>query len=53
MKSISKIIEIPASATINQMENALDNHLTNGYILVSIFTLSNKTYAVLVKTIAE
>ena len=45
----SKIIEIPSSATIAQMENSLDNKLNAGWELNLIFDLGGKTYAVFVK----
>ena len=53
MRIKSKVVEIPATATITQMQNALDNHLATGWELVSIFNLGTKTYAVLVKRYAD
>ena len=51
MKQISKIIEIPANSTINQMELSLNNLLKNNWELITIFILGNKTYAVLIKKV--
>lgn len=53
MRIKSKIIEIPTNATINQMENALDTWLNQGWELKEVFNLGTKTYAVLAKVIAE
>lgn len=52
MKQKSKIVEIPATATIAQMQTALDAMLKDGWVLIAVFTLGTKTYAVLTKTMA-
>ena len=53
MKQISKVIEIPTNATKAQMQDSLDTHLVNGWVLVSIFNHNSKTYAVLIKTLRQ
>ena len=53
MRKYSKVIEILTLATKQQMENSLDNHLDNGWQLISIFNHNGKTYAVLIKMIAK
>ena len=53
MRIKSKVVQIPNSATIAQMETALDTHLNAGWILVEVFTLGASTYAILTKKIAE
>ena len=53
MKAQSKVVEIPATSTPNQMENALNNQLNNSWNLVTIFQLGTKTYAVLIRNIVE
>ena len=52
MRLKSKVIEIPANATIAQMESALDTHLNNGWELKSVFTLATKVYAIIIKVVA-
>jgi len=52
MRQISKVVEIPATATIAQMETALNNHLNAGWVLIAILPLGTKTYAVLVRAIS-
>ena len=52
MRQISKIVEIPATTTANQIETALNNHLDKGWHLVSVFSLGTKTFAVLIKVVA-
>ncbi len=45
----SKIIEIPAAATIVQMENSLNTQLNSGWDFRLVFNHNAKTYAVFVK----
>lgn len=51
MKKESKIIEIPQGATIAQIQSGLDSNLNDGWKLITVFELSNKTYATFVRTI--
>jgi hypothetical protein len=53
MKNKSKIIEIPTGYTIIQIENALNNLLNQGYSLIQVTVFGTKTYAILIKRIAE
>lgn len=53
MRIKSKIIEIPAGATIAQMESVLDTYLNSGWVLMEVFNLGTKTYAILAKEIAK
>jgi hypothetical protein len=53
MTQKSKIIQIPDTATIVQMQSVLDIATAGGWVLVSIFTLAGKTYAVFIKRFAE
>lgn len=52
MRQKSKIVEISATATITQMQTALDSLLNDGWILIAVFTLGTRTYAVLTKMMA-
>jgi len=52
MRKKSKIVEIPSVATVVQMQNALDAILNDGWVLIAVFTLGTKTYAVFTKTMA-
>lgn len=42
----SKIIEIPTSATIPQMQSSLDDLLNDNWIFIMVFNHNSKTYAV-------
>ena len=53
MRARSKVVEIPATATVAQMENGFDNQLANGWKLLAIFPLGTKTYAVFVKVVSR
>lgn len=52
MRQKSKIVEISATATIAQMQIALDAILNDGWVLIAVLTLGTKTYAVFTKTMA-
>lgn len=52
MKQRSKIVEIPATATITQMQTVLDAMLNDGWVLIAVFTLGTKTFAVMVRVVA-
>ena len=52
MRTKSKIVEIPTNATIAQMQSALDAILNDGWVLIVVFALGTKTYAVFAKTMA-
>ena len=53
MKQISKIVEIPSTVTITQMQDSLDDWIKNGYELKQVFSLGTKTYAVFIKIISN
>lgn len=53
MKQISKIIEIPSTVTIAQMQDSLDSWIKNGYEFKQVFSIDTKTYAVFIKIISN
>ena len=53
MKKESKVIEIPRTATEQQMEDALNVWMAEGWLLIQVFDLGNKTYAVLARVTSQ
>jgi hypothetical protein len=49
----SKVVQIPASSTIAQMQTALDNAMAGGWELKFIFPLGANTYAVFIRVEAK
>ena len=53
MRIISKCVTVPASQTDAQLTTLLNNQLTKGWKLVSVFTYGAKTIAVFEKQVAQ
>lgn len=53
MRQRSKIVQIPGSSTIAQMQTALDTATAGNWELKQIFTLGTNTYAVFIKIEAK
>ena len=53
MKKESKVIEIPRTSTAQQMETALNVWMSDGWLLIQVFDLGSKTYAVLARVTSQ
>ena len=53
MRIKSKVVSVPATSTAQQIENALDNHLNNGWKFVGIYQVGSNYFVILTRTIAE
>ena len=53
MKKQAKVIELSRTATAEQMETALNNWMNKGWMLIQVFDLGNKTFAVLAKIASQ
>jgi len=53
MRKQAKVIEIPRTSTETQMENALNNWMGKGWMLIQVFDLGNKTFAVLARITSQ
>lgn len=53
MRLKSKVVVVPTTATATQIENALDNHLNNGWQFVGIYQIGSVFFAILTKVVAR
>lgn len=53
MKKQAKVIEIPRTATEAQMETALNQYMSKGWMLIQVFDLGSKTFAVLARIASQ
>ena len=53
MRIKSKVVLVSATTTAQQIENALNTHLNDGWKFVGIFQVGSNFFAILTRTIAE
>ncbi len=52
MREQVKIIEIPAGATLTQIENGINNALNRGWRILQIVTVGTKVYVIFIKSLS-
>ena len=53
MRIKSKVVAVPATATAQQIETALDNQLNDGWTFIGIYQIGSNFFAILVRVISQ
>ncbi|MCK5295259.1 MAG: hypothetical protein KAJ75_00085 [Alphaproteobacteria bacterium] len=52
-RRVSKVIDFPEEATAEEVEDAVNPYLNDGWSLIEVWTAGGKTYILLVKVLTN